>query len=756
MQGGASSAKQGSAEPASSEVTRGRTANGWRGELAGALSATVAMLPFVLSYGFILYGALGSAAVQVGLTASVIAVVLGAAVMIPFSGARLPSAAPSASTALVLGAAVLALSRDPAIAVSPAGGLPLVFAATAAMTCAAGLLMLLLGALGAGRLVRYVPRPVLAGFMDGVGILIVVSQVPLLFGIPAETWARDGVRALAGWQWPAFLAGLGTALSMAAINARWPRAPAALIAIVIFGVAIAVWRAHAPPGSAVANLQQFGALTVQLPDFGAIGAWRETATWDALVPHARLLVTTTLVLTLVAAMESVLNLAAVDQRIDARSNPDRELIALGAATAVSGACGGLPLVYMRLRAVVAWDAGARGPRAMLLVSVLLALVFALGTPLLEHLSTAVIAGIVVMLAVGLFDRWTRQMLRQWGAGRHSAELAWSLAVVALVCAVTLGWGFAAGVVSGTVVAVWVFVRAMDRQLVRARFSAAEFPSRRVYTADEETTLAHVRPQICALELEGALFFGSADRLLDESEHLPAGTTTLVVDLRRVTMIDASGVSALVQLAQRLGDHGITLRLSAVQPGDRHGSALAAHGVALSGKGALRTHPNLDRAIEAAELDALAAAMPGRAARRPLSQSHLFDGLDACQSQRLAAHMVERRLAAGERLFAQGDAGDQLYVLTAGSLSIVDSQRGHRYVSYSPGMCFGEIALLDGGGRSADAVADEASIVYGLPAAEFAALQREDPALAAQVYRNLATNLSQRLRIAGAAWGRAAA
>ena len=79
MQGGASSAKQGSAEPASSEVTRGRTANGWRGELAGALSATVAMLPFVLSYGFILYGALGSAAVQVGLTASVIAVVLGAA-----------------------------------------------------------------------------------------------------------------------------------------------------------------------------------------------------------------------------------------------------------------------------------------------------------------------------------------------------------------------------------------------------------------------------------------------------------------------------------------------------------------------------------------------------------------------------------------------------------------------------------------------------------------------------------------------------
>jgi SulP family sulfate permease len=149
-------------------------------------------------------------------------------------------------------------------------------------------------------------------------------------------------------------------------------------------------------------------------------------------------------------------------------------------------------------------------------------------------------------------------------------------------------------------------------------------------------------------------------------------------------------------------------------------------------------------------------MPERAAWMPLVQTHLFDGLDARQAQRLASHMTERRLAAGERLFARGDPGEDLYVLTAGSLSIVDVQHGHRYVSFSPGMPFGEIALLDGGGRTADAVADVASSVFALPAAAFAALQREDPALVAQVYRNLATNLSQRLRVAGAAWWHAAA
>ena len=732
--------------------------NGWRGEIAGALSATVAMLPFVLSWGFIVYGALGAAGAQVGLTASVIAAVLGSAVMIAASGARLPSATPSASVALVLGAAVITLSRDPAIALSPAGGLPLILAATSAMVCAAGLLVLLLGASGAGRLVRYVPRPVLAGFMDGVAILIVMSQVPLLFGLSAEAWAREGLRALAELA----VAGAG----------REPRHGAA------DGVRSARagprhrprcwrWSWQASPWPCGARWQHpvrrrpACSSSAPLPSRCLTSArsarWHARATLDELIPHARLLVTTTLVLALVAAMESVLNLMAVDQRIDARSDPDRELIALGAASVVSGALGGLPLVFMRLRAVVAWNAGARDRRSMWLACAMLALLFALAAPLIERLSTAVIAGIVVMLAVGLFDRWTRQMLHQWRTGRHSAELGWSLAVVALVCAVTLGWGFAAGVLSGIVVAVWVFVRAMDRQLVRARFSAAEFPSRRVYAADERAGWRRCASTSACSSSRARCSSAAPTGCSTRCERLPRGygdadRRPAPRDHGRCVGRERAGAT---RAAPRRARHPLApVRRAAARPPRRRADARTAS----TWRAAVdsRTHANLDRAIEAAEQDALAAAMPGRAARMPLAQTHLFDGLDARQAQVLGAHMVERHLAAGERLFAQGDPGDHLYVLTAGSISVVDGQRGHRYVSFSPGMFFGEIALLDGGGRTADAVADVASTVHALSAEAFAVLQREEPALAAQVYRNLATNLSQRLRIAGAAWWHAAA
>jgi sulfate permease, SulP family len=184
-------------------------------------------------------------------------------------------------------------------------------------------------------------------------------------------------------------------------------------------------------------------------------------------------------------------------------------------------------------------------------------------------------------------------------------------------------------------------------------------------------------------------------------------------------------------------------------------------VALAGVGSpggLKDHPDLDRAVEAAEQELLAEGEEQATITRtglPLAQCQLFEGLDAGAAARLAQTLKPRTLAAGERLFGEGDAGDALYVLTAGSVSVMSASRSQRFASFSPGMSFGETALLDGQGRTADAVADVASQVHVLTAAALARLQAEEPALAAQVYRNLATHLSQRLRAAAAAWRHAA-
>ena len=724
---------------------------GWRGEIAAGLAATAAMLPFVLTFGYIVFGAAGAAAAQIGLTASVVSVVVGALVMVAASRARMPTAAPSASTALILGTLVVTLLQDPALSpVSAAGGARLL-ACTGATVVAAGVLLVLLGLLRVGRLARFVPQPVLAGFMNGVAILIVLSQLPVLLGVPAPAWARDGWAALAAWQWPPLAAALFTALLVGVLGWRFPRLPAPLLALVLASAAAlaaqAVW-----PGL---TLDAVGTLQAGLPRPDALAPWFAPGATALLARHAPAMATTALLLALIGGLESVLSLAAVDQLLDARTDPDRELIALGATNIVTGLFGGLFMVYLRLRAIATIGGGGRGLRAVLAGCAMLALVFTLALPLVQRLPTAVVAGIVVMLAWTLVDRWTRRLVRQWWAGERSLDLVLSLLVVVVVCAVTLRWGFVVGVAAGVLVAMLIFMRALNRSLLRLRYLASEIPSRRIYPHALEAQLREQRSRIEVLELEGALFFGNAERLADEVERLSPPPAFVVLDLRRVSTIDATGAVALAQMDERLARRGATLWLAGVTPDNRHGRALREQGVQPAAD-RWWGHADADRAIEAAEvrlLDAAGLSLQGLSLQP--EQCALFHGLDAAQCTRLRAALQARTLGPGERLFAQGDAGDALYLLCSGSVSVVDRARAQRFVSFSPGMCFGETAVLDGGGRTADAVADIACKVYALPAASLAELQQSEPAIAAQVYRNLAQHLSERLRAAAAAWRRAA-
>lgn len=133
------------------------------------------------------------------------------------------------------------------------------------------------------------------------------------------------------------------------------------------------------------------------------------------------------------------------------------------------------------------------------------------------------------------------------------------------------------------------------------------------------------------------------------------------------------------------------------------------------------------------------------------------GLDAAQRARLAACMPAQRLAPGERLFRQGDPGDRLYVITTGAINVFGDAvpaggvLPQRFVSVSPGMMLGETAMLDGGGRSGEAVAVGDTVVHALDSDTLDRLGAEDPLLRAQLYRNMALHLSQRLRAAAWAW-----
>ncbi len=733
--------------------------------LAGAVNALTALV-VVLSLGVVASAALGAAAAQWGVKAAFVAAIAGGLVYALLGTTASPAGGPSLATTVIFAALVAQVGHDPLLDLATPQGLLAWAAVLASAVVLMGLLQIGFGLAGLGWLARFVPQPVLARFMNGVALLILIGQIRPLLGLPAAAALTDAGAWSHSQPW-ALAIGLATTTGVWLWASKsgsksipgWRRVPAPLIGLVT-GITLYFALSRLMPGA------RFGSMVGGLPQGWVVP--------DALVPlgdpaarelwqrHAGAILLAAAVLALIGALESLFAAIAIDQVTSSRHDSRRELMALGAANIASGLCGGLPLSLMRARSVALIDGGAAGRRAVVAAALTFALMYAVGGALLAHLPKAVLAGIVVTVAVALSDRWTRQLLRQWRAGERSPEIRLSLAVVAVVCAVTVASGFVAGVAAGVLLSMLVFIRSVNRSLLRDRFGADQRPSRRIYRPEQEAALSGVRQRVAVFELEGALFFGSTARLTNECDTLASNCRCLVLDLRRTSTIDESGAMALQQLSVRLKQRGIMMLMAGVVAENRHGQSLRAFGC-FRDEPRDDWWPDADRAIEAAERLLLAeAGVTHPQAGVPLTECALLRGLDAAQCAVVLEWLQEIRLGAGELLFSEGDPGDGLYVLTEGSISIVAAGavgatgatgviRGQRFVSFSPGMMFGETAMLDGSGRTADAVADTAAVVHSLNKLAFERLSAADPKLGQRLALNIATHLAERLRSAASAW-----
>lgn len=709
----------------------------WADALAGVVGS-LSVVAVIVTLGLLAYAPLGAAAASLGLAATFVTAAVGGVVYAMAGRSALPAAGPSSATALILASLVARMASDPLLAAQPAHGLPLVVAACAVAVALSGLLQVLLALAGLARLARLVPRPVLAGFMNGVALLILVGQLPLLAGLLPGTPLQAGVlqQAAPG----ALVLGLGSLALMVLLGRRRRPLPVALVTLLAGTLAWALlhqaWPALALGPRIAVGHATLPVLGLSLADVQAV-----------LIDQAAAVLTCAAVLALVGSLESALNLLAVDQQLQARHDPRRELLALGLTNLACGALGGLPAVALRARALAIARAGGRSARAALAGSVALGLLYLVGTALLAQLPLPVLGALMLMVGIDLLDRVSARQLLQWWRGEGSAELRSGLGVMALVCGVTLWQGFAAGVALGVLLSMAIFIARMNRSLLRSRLDGSQRRSRRIYPALVEERLAPLRPGIEIWELEGALFFGNADRLMSMVQSLPAGVRVLVLDLRRVTTVDETGAATLVAAGQWLRQRGLPVLVCGLAAGSEPDRALRAHGLSAP------QLPDADRAIEAAEQQLLGPEAETTLAARHLANSELLQGLDAEQVQRVCAATTELRLFAGDTLFRQGDAADGLYVLTLGSVSVIghDGDGTQRFLSISPGMMLGETALLDGGGRSADAVADSFAVLQHLSRATLQRLADEHPAIAAQLYRNIGVHLSRRLRAATLAW-----
>jgi len=252
---------------------------------------------------------------------------------------------------------------------------------------------------------------------------------------------------------------------------------------------------------------------------------------------------------------------------------------------------------------------------------------------------------------------------------------------------------------------------MSRPIVRRRYFGDQVFSKRVRSAHDMALLQASGARRVVLELQGVLFFGNADDLARVATEALESGDMILLDFRGITDMDVSGETVLANLASRSRSHGKIVLFCNVSPRRLASSTFA--------KSANAILPDLDSALEWMEEAALRAAAPARPRSEtiPLAAIDLVKDLTADELAALEPLLVRREFPAGAVICSEGDDADRMWILTSGSASVrlraAAPHATRRIASMGPGTTVGDMALLEGGRRSATVVADEEVFSYEL-------------------------------------------
>jgi anti-anti-sigma factor len=467
------------------------------------------------------------------------------------------------------------------------------------------------------------------------------------------------------------------------------------------------------------------------------------ATLGELASLAHVIFSAALALAIVASIDGMLCAKLAKAPGAPRGDSNRLLLRLCVANAVSAAAGGITSGINIGASVSNRAFGGHSWVSVVVNAALLLATILMLLPFVTHMPRAVLSAAIMVVAVQHIDPWSKQAtarLFKRGTAAKSA-LVLDLTVALVVSILSIAVNIVLAVFLGLALAVLLFVLRMSHPNIRRVFRGDTVRSRKARSTAEMKILEAKGSSILILELQGALFFGSAERLAQMIEaEANNATQSLILDLRRVTEIDSTGVRIVAEIDADLVRRGIKLTLVLHDRGET--------GVRLAELPSRRM-PDVDRAIEHAENDLLGPLSPAYISAPELSHGaiSLLREFTSDQIERLRPYLECIHWPAGSTIFKEGDPGSHLFMVTRGHASVRLATRDSdiRLATFAPGTVFGELAILDHGPRSATVTADDEVTTWALSVGGFHALQSREPGLAIRILSALGRELCGHLR-----------
>lgn len=619
-----------------------------------------------------------------------------------------------------------------------------VVAATFLVTVSCGIVFFVVGRFRLAGLVRFVPYPVVGGFLAGTGWLLFKNGVNIATGMQVKfvnitaggPVKLGNVRQLFEFQLghliPAFAFGL--ILLLAVRKLKRPLVIPVVIAIGLVGFVL--WMIVT--GQSIDEVRADGWLL--------FGPFETTKPWEWLTPDAlagadwpSVLESWFTIVTavFVATLAILFNISGTELVVRHDLDTNKELRDAGALNVVSGTLGGIPGYHaLSLSSLGQYMKVDARPAGLIAAAVPLAAVV-FGGSVVGLIPRMIVGGVLIFIGLDFLVEWV------WDKRKLLPRLEY--AVVLAILAGVIVWNFRGGIalLIGLVLAVMLFaINYGQIDLVREVSFGETYRSNVDRPASERAELRSMGDRVQILRVSGFVFFGSTNRLLDKVRHRVDADPPrfLVIDLRRVTGMDSSAVVSFSKVLSLAEGHGFEVIFTGAS--DRVRAQLARGGV-IEGEGLAVFEPDLDRGLQRCE-DALL-----REAALSADGSSVLDGLPP----HLWNYFERMSLPEGSTLITQGDPPDDVYVLESGRLRVelvTPEGTQMRVGTVLPGVMVGEVGYYTATVRTADVIAEVPSVVLKLTRASIEQLETEEPEVAATLHRwfgrALAERMTDRIRV----------
>src|SRR5215468_10430435 len=399
-------------------------------------------------------------------------------------------------------------------------------------TMMAGVMLLVLGATGMGSAVKFIPRPVVIGFTNGIAVLIASTQIKDFFGlmlpkVPGEFWLR--MKALAAsaptWSWRATLLALCTVAVMLVCRAFSSRIPGPIVAML--GATVATIALKLPVETIGTR---FGGIPSGLPHL-------VVPRWHAGLVHG--LLGPAFTVAMLGAIESLMSAVVSDRMSNDRHNPNVELIGQGVANIVSPMFGGLPATGAIARTATNIRSGAQSPVAGVIHSLTLLCILLFDAPLASYIPMAALAGILMIVAYNMGEwREIPQLLKLTKT---------DISIWLVTFALTVFADLTVAVEAGMILAALLFISRVASTTTVSQVTEDYVEDGRVHILQDKDIPYYAT----IFRIHGPFLFGATDKISMVTENLHKLPPVVILRLRNMTALDATGLFAIEEVARHL-------------------------------------------------------------------------------------------------------------------------------------------------------------------------------------------------------------